>query len=124
MIQTALSEVLTSSSATARHSVSPRLTPLSSVLGPRRRFAAAAADSQHNLVVLAASLDLPVSINTGSDSVKNTQLTKENKETERARSECFQGGGVRWTLVESEEALMQVEAPAEQLQDSQDDVII
>lgn len=35
-----------------------------------------------------------MSINTNSDSVKNTQLTKENKEMERARFKCFQGGGV------------------------------
>lgn len=47
-------------------------------------------------MVLAGSLDVPMSINTGSDSVKNTELTKVNKEMERAQFKCFQGGGVRW----------------------------
>lgn len=46
--------------------------------------------------MLAALLDVPVSINTGSDSVKNTKLTNENKEMERAPVKCFQGWGVRW----------------------------
>lgn len=60
-----------------------------------------------------------MSTNTCSDSVKNTELTKENKEAERALFKCFQGGGVRWgqewTLVQSEEPLMQVEARTQQL---------
>lgn len=47
-------------------------------------------------MMLAGLLDVPMSINTSSDSVKNTKLTKENKETERAQFKCFQGRGVTW----------------------------
>lgn len=45
-------------------------------------------------MMLAGLLDVPMPINTRSDSVKNTKLTKANKDTERAQFKCFQGGGV------------------------------
>lgn len=80
------------------------------------------------LMVLAGSLDVPMSINKNSDRKGDTEVTKANKVTERAQFTCFQGGGVswgqRWTLVQSEEPLMQVEALNNQLLDSWNDVII
>lgn len=80
------------------------------------------------VMVLAGSLDVPMSINKNSDCKGDTEVTKENKATERAQFTCFQGGGVswgqRWTLVQSEEPLMQVEALNKQLLDSWNDVII